>query len=108
MSNGIPEDGGYMYSLNRGLEKKTGTFGGCDCDDKTVMCGRNDCINKSKDPVKPTTKSQKLADDHWAYIKDLLVIHGMTDIEIKTIGFHYKTAFVHGWKHGVEFWRGIR
>jgi hypothetical protein len=22
MSNGIPEDGGYIYSLNRGLEKK--------------------------------------------------------------------------------------
>ena len=47
-------------------------------------------------------KSKELADAHWFYIKSLLTEHGIPGPEIKRIEFHYTTAFIHGFKHGVE------
>ena len=48
---------------------------------------------------------QKLIDSHWAYVEDLLETEGK-DIEyIERVGFHYRSAMGHGFKHGVE-WKG--
>lgn len=48
----------------------------------------------------------KLIDDHWSYIKELLLVHGHSDADINTISFHYKTAFKHGYKHAKEKYNG--
>ena len=55
---------------------------------------------------------KKTADAHWKYIKALtratMPAAGNTaadftvDELIELIGFHYKSAFIHGWKHGLE------
>ena len=53
--------------------------------------------------VESALKSQdvnKLAQDHWNYIKSLLEAHAVDEYEIDVIGFHYRTAFIHGYKHG--------
>lgn len=47
--------------------------------------------------------SKKLANDHWNYIKSLLEIHEESEEVITKSGFHYQTAFIHGFKHGVEW-----
>lgn len=43
-----------------------------------------------------------LANEHWKYVKELLDAHCEDDENIERIGFHYKTAFIHGYKHGRE------
>lgn len=45
----------------------------------------------------------RLAHEHWLYISDLLHVHELSKSEIKRIGFHYKTAFMHGYKHAMEY-----
>ena len=40
--------------------------------------------------------------DHWEYVKSVLEAHGEDADVIEKCGFHYKTAFEHGWKHGIE------
>lgn len=55
---------------------------------------------------------KKTADAHWSYIKNLTEatlpaadasIIAFTRKEIiDLIGFHYKSAFLHGWKHALE------
>jgi len=42
----------------------------------------------------------ELAKAHWEYVKNLLINHGIIDTD--QIGFHYKSAFIHGYKHGVS------
>ena len=37
---------------------------------------------------------------HWKYIKSLLEMHGSDKETTKLIGFHYRTAMIHGHKHG--------
>jgi hypothetical protein len=46
----------------------------------------------------------KLIDDHWEYIKELLIVHGYNKEcqPLREIAFHYKTAFKHGYKHAKE------
>ena len=44
-------------------------------------------------------EAHKLANEHWEYIKELLDINRNTNW-IEQIGFHYKTGFIHGYKHG--------
>lgn len=39
---------------------------------------------------------------HWSYLEEVLQQHEVSEKEIDIIGFHYRTAFIHGWKHGVE------
>jgi hypothetical protein len=47
--------------------------------------------------------AQELADAHWSYIESLLKTHGQSDDNIlQIIGWHYKTAFIHGFGHGEE------
>ena len=43
--------------------------------------------------------AKEMANAHWSYIRQMLVHDQLTDIEIERIGFHYKTAFEHGFKH---------
>lgn len=47
-------------------------------------------------------KEEELADAHWEYIKDLLFTHKITLDVITLCGFHYKSAFIHGYKHALE------
>lgn len=42
---------------------------------------------------------EKLIDDHWEYVKGVLESY-KEDLDIGEIAFHYKTAFLHGYKHG--------
>ncbi len=44
----------------------------------------------------------ELANDHWEYVKEVLITHGESNEVIEKIGFHYRSAFVHGFKHGVD------
>jgi hypothetical protein len=48
-------------------------------------------------------EATKLANEHWDYVAKLLANVGMDEKCIKIAGFHYKTAFIHGFKHGVEW-----
>ena len=49
--------------------------------------------------------SKQLAEDHWGYIESLLKAHGY-DGDLGVVSFHYKSAFIHGFKHGVEWMEG--
>ena len=49
------------------------------------------------------TYPEKLAADHWGYVDSLFAVHGVNEKAREVIGFHYKSAMVHGFKHGVEF-----
>jgi hypothetical protein len=44
--------------------------------------------------------SMFLAGQHWAYVDRVLAVHGIEQEDREMIGFHYKSAFVHGYKHG--------
>ena len=44
--------------------------------------------------------AEQLAGRHWEYIESLLEQHGIEETNLEGIGFHYVTAFVHGFKHG--------
>jgi len=45
---------------------------------------------------------RKLADDHWEYIEEVLRLEGVEEERIDRTGFYYKTAFIHGYKHGID------
>ena len=49
-------------------------------------------------------KSQELADAHWEYVGQLLRVGQVNDPPegLDIIEFHYKTAFMHGYKHGIQ------
>jgi len=68
-----------------------------------------------KDVNKKETEetSKKLAHDHWAYIQKTLEKQNknmceifqkpdqkLLDVAMEIIEYHYKTAFIHGYKHG--------
>ena len=44
-----------------------------------------------------------LVQSHWNYIEQLLKAHDTLEGDIKVIEFHYKSAFIHGWKHAMEY-----
>ena len=44
--------------------------------------------------------SNKLAKEHWKFIKMMLNHTEETKGSIKTIGYYYRAAFIHGYKHG--------
>jgi hypothetical protein len=56
-----------------------------------------------EDENKDQLKASTLADQHWKYVSDLLTAHfGDWDSdELAQIQFHYKTAMIHGYRHGV-------
>ena len=47
-------------------------------------------------------EAKKLAEAHWDYIGEFLRIHGEDKKNIEIIGWHYRTALIHGYKHGQE------
>lgn len=47
-------------------------------------------------------KAIELSEAHWLYVKAVLMAHGMDKTLIELCGFHYQSAFVHGYKHGAE------
>lgn len=55
-----------------------------------------------------TVYAKTSSDQHWEYIKSLLENCNMNPDEIRRIGFHYKTAFIHGFKHGVEWENSLK
>ena len=44
----------------------------------------------------------ELAEAHWEYVESVLRAHGVEDEATEVYAFHYKTAFIHGYKHGAE------
>ena len=52
--------------------------------------------------MKTKEEIENLAKAHWEYVKSVLVRHGVENPELNLIGFHYMTAFIHGYKHGIE------
>lgn len=63
---------------------------------------RMEALNKLKSKPKKEFLS-KLINDHWNYIQGVLVQDSVHLIDIDRIGYHYKTAFEHGWKHAEEY-----
>lgn len=51
-------------------------------------------------------KAEKLAKAHWEYLDSVLMAHAVSSHERELCGHHYRTAFVHGFKHGVESIQG--
>lgn len=45
---------------------------------------------------------EELAQAHWDYVASVLKAHGVDEQVIEVCGHHYRTAFVHGWKHAME------
>jgi hypothetical protein len=51
---------------------------------------------------------KKLAENHWEYVKLVILLHEQADRQIDVdevvnlIGFHYKSALMHGYGHGLE------
>lgn len=49
------------------------------------------------------SKSKEEAEAHWSYVQAMLMTHGLSDELISVCGWHYRTAMIHGFKHGVEW-----
>jgi len=47
-------------------------------------------------------KLDELIHSHWEYLKGVLVLAGHDGDRIDEIGYHYRSAFHHGYKHGQE------
>jgi len=45
-------------------------------------------------------RAEFLADEHWGYVEQILYNHGVDEKEVERIGFHFKSAMIHGYKHG--------
>jgi len=50
----------------------------------------------------PLDQAERKAAEHWEYIKGVLEVHNVTPGDVDICGHHYRTAFVHGWKHRGE------
>ena len=48
------------------------------------------------------TDPEQLAAAHWQYVEGLLELHGVNAEDVEIIGWHYRAAMVHGFKHGME------
>jgi hypothetical protein len=59
-------------------------------------------MSESNEP-KEVTEAERLASEHWGYISSLLRMHAAVEVSVlPIIEFHYTTAFIHGYKHGLE------
>jgi len=49
-------------------------------------------------------KAEELAEAHWKYVSGVIYYAKAAgdEAEIEEIKYHYITAFIHGYKHGVE------
>jgi hypothetical protein len=76
----------------------------CDPVKKIIICNFDESQVAAQPNDAPETppRAEQLAEDHWAYVSELLSVSGLCGAEIKSIGFHYKSAMIHGWKHRDE------
>lgn len=51
--------------------------------------------------MNPEEKAKQLAEAHWTYVRQVLELEGFNDVYTKVLGFHYTTAMIHGYKHGI-------
>ena len=53
---------------------------------------------------KSNEELKKMCDEHWSYIRKLVVMHDehLDPKIVDKIGYHYTTAMYHGYKHAVE------
>ena len=49
------------------------------------------------------SQARRLANEHWAFIEKLLNALGVNEDLISKYRFFYVEAFIHGFKHGVEW-----
>ena len=47
-------------------------------------------------------KAKEMAEAHWQYVESVLVAHTEVAHVIERCKLHYISAFIHGYKHGVE------
>lgn len=98
----------------------TGTIHMIDGQDLCGECFRNPWERKlrsSKDAAETTgetkNRAEQLAEAHWGYIEQAIrteydgsevEARGFIDLEfyLRRVGFHYRTAMVHGYKHGAD------
>jgi len=61
-------------------------------------------MDKAATHRKSGMPGEVLAEEHWAYVRGLLVAHGHDGDpdNLAKIEFHYKSAMIHGYKHGVD------
>lgn len=57
-------------------------------------------MNEINEPK--TNRAEELAEEHWGYMYSVLRAHDMLIPEIELLSSQYKSAFVHGYKHGQE------
>ena len=50
-------------------------------------------------------EAEQLAKDHWEYLSGLLQAHRICYEEKAIAEYHYKTAFIHGFKHALEYYK---
>jgi len=50
----------------------------------------------------PKNTATELADAHWSYVEELLMAHQVPAAMVDNAKFHYKSAFIHGYKHAME------
>ena len=43
-----------------------------------------------------------LSEQHWEYVRGVLQAHGERPEVIEKCGWHYRSAFDHGYKHGCQ------
>jgi len=48
-------------------------------------------------------EATKLAAAHWQYIEETLLAHKIGTYDIDLARYHYCSAFIHGFKHGIEY-----
>jgi hypothetical protein len=53
--------------------------------------------------MSPSRRASELAEAHWKYVNSVLLLHGVTEREADIIGYHYRSAMIHGFKHGFDY-----
>lgn len=49
---------------------------------------------------------KELVNSHWDYVQDVICTTDPNTASLEVIEFHYKTAMLHGLKHGLEMKHG--
>lgn len=71
-------------------------------------CRGNDSVRPWCELCQGKGKVTTLAETHWSYVRSVLLAHEEWPEVVEKCGFHYVSAFVHGFKHGVESTREER
>ena len=78
------------------------TWQSVDCIGETINEDHVEFRRKITKPSTDTDRATELAEAHWDYVKRVLVHSGIEVDEVARTGFHYKSAFIHGYKHAME------